>query len=145
FKMKASAGSELTLGAPVAALPRMRASVAGESALAAGASCLCGEEGRWSTVRSFPQLRGQLARAGRRPWVWISLRGPVGSPTQGGLIRRVRPSQRLPVFHLLQDETLEFLLGRRRLGDLVRQVGRDADHALLVADHDVAGVDGDLG
>jgi len=42
----------------------MRASAAGESALAEEAVCLCGEEVRWSTVRSFPHLPRRLAGAG---------------------------------------------------------------------------------
>src|SRR3954451_5693915 len=105
--MKAPAGSEPARVATLAALPRMRASTAGESAMAAEASCLCGEEGRWSTMRSFPRLAGRLARAGRRLRVWITLRGTVGSPPQGLLVRRIRATQRLAVRDLLQDESLE--------------------------------------
>src|SRR3954468_16526085 len=61
------------------------------------------------------------------------------------LVGRVRAAQWAAVLDVLEDLALERFLGGRRLGDLVREVGRDADHALLVADHDVAGVHGDLG
>src|SRR5690349_21494403 len=115
--MRAPAGGGPGRGATLGAVPRVRESAGGESALAAESSCLCGEEGRWSTIGSFPQFAGQLARAGRRPWVWVSLRGPVGSPTQGVGIRRVRAFERTAVFDLLQDESLELLLGRRGLRD----------------------------
>jgi len=63
--MVAPEWSEPTLDAFLAALPRTRASTAGESALAVAAWLLSGREVRFSTRRIFSRFRCRLEGATR--------------------------------------------------------------------------------
>src|SRR3954465_13647424 len=70
--MSARVWSAPALGASLAALPSPRASTAGESALAAAAWLLSGEESRFSTRRIFALARGGFGGASRLLGVWLA-------------------------------------------------------------------------
>src|SRR4051794_25120410 len=100
--MSARVWSAPALGASLAALPSPRASTAGESALAAAAWLLSGEESRFSTRRSFAPRVVFLGGASRLLGVWLARTAGVG-PTpakirrhagvaQSSLVRSARPA-----------------------------------------------------
>src|SRR5215218_4881461 len=108
--MLAPSWSDWALGASMAALPCPRASTAGESAVAAAAWLLSGEEVRFSTIGSFLDLGALLAGASLSVRVWLPRRSRVVVAPQGLLIRRIGASQRSATGYFRLDPRLHLVV-----------------------------------
>src|SRR5690349_23198070 len=142
--MSALSWSGCALVAPLAALPGVRASTAGESALAAAAWLLSGEEDRFSTRRSLAVGRAVLLHAPTSLRVRLARRALLVVALQRGSVGRIGAAQRAAALDLRADPGLQLLLLLGRLRHLCREVLWHAHHALVVAHHHVARVHRDL-
>src|SRR5690348_6312128 len=117
--MSAPVWSVPTRRASMAALPCPRASTAGESAWAAAAWLLSGEEDRFSTVRSLLHRGVMRRRASLRVRVWLARGSGVEVARSGGGVGGIRAFERLAAGDLVLDPGLEFFLLFGGLRDFV--------------------------